>query len=131
MGRGRRQQARPDDAVQGHEHEQERHGRRNGVQDGEAGDGDAAHEQLTGAPEPSASAPVTGAEKADENVSSPRNNPDAAVLPPRSWMWNGAVGSSCSADRNTVKREAAHHEEARREQAIARRAVHGSATAMP
>jgi hypothetical protein len=37
---------------------------------------------------------VTGAENADEYVRKPRNNPDANVDPPRSRMWNGAVGRS-------------------------------------
>jgi hypothetical protein len=46
---------------------------------------------------------VNGAENAEKYVSSPRNRPEAAVLPPRSWMWNGAVGRSCSAERKTVK----------------------------
>ena len=45
-------------------------------------------------PNLSASAPVAGAEKADEYVRNPRNSPDASVLPPSARMWYGAVGSS-------------------------------------
>src|SRR5262245_40650757 len=50
----------------------------------------------------SAIAPVSGAEKAEEKVRKPRNSPDANVDPPRSMMWNGAVGSSGHAERKTV-----------------------------
>src|SRR4029453_8562022 len=50
----------------------------------------------------SANAPVSGAENAEEKVRNPRNSPDANVDPPRSRMWNGAVGRSWNADRKTV-----------------------------
>src|SRR6516165_1979293 len=55
------------------------------------------------APARSTSAPVSGAENAEAYVSIPRNSPDANVLPPSARMWNGAVGKSWNADRNTVK----------------------------
>src|SRR5688572_11475998 len=51
----------------------------------------------------SAYAPVSGADSADEYVRNPRNNPEANVVPPRSRMWNGAVGRSWNAETNTVK----------------------------
>src|SRR3954468_13842530 len=51
----------------------------------------------------SASAPVNGAEVADAYVRQPRNRPAAKVVPPSSWIRNGAVGSSWNAERNTVK----------------------------
>ena len=54
-------------------------------------------------PRRSPSAPVSGAENADEYVRSPRNSPAENVLPPIRRMWNGAVGNSWNADRNTVK----------------------------
>ena len=69
----------------------------------EARDGEAAHEQLARAPEPVGERAGERSGKRGEYVRSPRNSPEAAVLPPRSWMWYGAVGSSCSADRKTVK----------------------------
>src|SRR5258707_12651211 len=51
----------------------------------------------------SAKAPVSGADAADAYVRKPRNRPEANVVPPSSWMRNGAVGSSWNAERNTVK----------------------------
>ena len=50
----------------------------------------------------SARAPVTGAESADAYVRTPRKKPASAVLPPRSRMRKGAVGSSWKSDRKTV-----------------------------
>ena len=58
---------------------------------------------ITRLPMRSASAPVIGAERAEAYVSTPRKTPASAVLPPRSRMRKGAVGSSWNSDRNTVK----------------------------
>src|SRR5688572_23868959 len=54
-------------------------------------------------PQRSPSAPVMGADAAEEYVRKPRNRPASVLLPPRDKMWNGAVGNSWKADRNTMK----------------------------
>src|SRR5262245_34689474 len=57
---------------------------------------------ISRAPARSTSAPVSGAENADAYVRIPRKSPEANVVPPSARMWNGAVGNSWNADRNTV-----------------------------
>src|SRR5262245_52172534 len=53
-------------------------------------------------PTRSARAPVTGAESAEAYVRKPRKRPAANVVPPRSRIRKGAVGSSWNAERKTV-----------------------------
>ena len=98
------EQPRPDDPVQRHQHEQQRHGRCDRVQRREPADCEAAHEQHA------ACARAVGQRARDRAPRTRRSTSAARGTGPRPpccrrdrWMWNGAVGRSCSADRKTVK----------------------------
>src|SRR5687767_12669726 len=63
----------------------------------------AATSSMLRLPHRSPSAPVIGADAAEEYVRKPRNKPASVLLPPSARIWNGAVGSSWNADRKTMK----------------------------
>src|SRR5687767_15986251 len=63
----------------------------------------AATSSMLRLPHRSPSAPVIGADAAEEYVRKPRNRPASVLLPPSDRIWNGAVGNSWKADKKTMK----------------------------